>query len=115
MRKVDKLREIYAELRAAGLEAPASDLIKLASIILHAYGSDDYEIDAFGVPREGRSLIRMPLDQAMGDGGWRVLEFEARRGRCIDDIEVEELAALRQTARKVFGPQWHYQQRPDSI
>lgn len=113
MRRADKLREIYAELRASGIEAPAADLIRIAHIILRAYAGDDETIDEFGRPRDSRMLSGMAVDDAMRDGGWRVLDYEASRSRGIDDLGPEELASFRRKARKVLGTPWHYQPPQD--
>jgi hypothetical protein len=115
MRKSDKLREIYAELRSTGIEAPASDMIRLAHIILRAYGVDDDDVDEFGRPRDGRSIVRMPVDEAMTDGGWRVLEYEARRNGSIDDLEPDQVEGFRRQAQRLSGAQWHYQPPQEPI
>jgi hypothetical protein len=113
MRRSEKLKEIYAELRATGIEAPASDLIRIAHIILRAYSGEDEATDEFGRPREGRSLADLPVDKAMEDGGWRVLEHEERRSNNIDDLDPERLESFRHQAKKVTGTQWHHQPPQD--
>jgi hypothetical protein len=113
MRRSEKLRQIYRELRLAGVEAPASDLVQIASLILRAYSGDTDEVDDFGVPRDTRSLVHMPVDSAMEDGGWRVLEFELKQSRSIDDLDPERLHYIRRIARKVIGSPWHYQPPQD--
>ena len=109
MRRSEKLRQIYLELRASGVEASASDLIRIAHIILQSYAGETDQLEDFGVQRETSPFVHMPVDSAMDDGGWRVLEFEFKRSGRIDDLGVDQLHKVRLRARKIIGSPWHYQ------
>jgi hypothetical protein len=110
MQKPARLRAIFSELRrAAGPEAPAGDLIRLAHLILRAYSTDIDELDGFGRPVDNRAFFALPLDFALRDGGWRVLCFEAKRGFQIDDMDPADLAILKVHIQRFLGPQWQQQ------
>lgn len=106
MQKSAQLRAIYAELRSAGVEAPASDLLKIANFILLTFSSVD-SLDPEELNFEGRPFFGLPLDKAMDDGGWRILEFEARRlGIGLEELPPEANALFIQRLRKAMGPEW---------
>ena len=114
MQKPALLRAIYAELRnGLGPDVPGSDLIKLANVILRAYTHDEEQLD-YGTPAPNRSFASLPVDEAMRDGGWRVLEFESMRAFLIENLETEALTALRPLIEKFLGPEWRYQETPTS-
>jgi hypothetical protein len=102
-------RAIYAELRSTlGREVPAADLLKLAFEVMRAYA-----IDQDGLPEDGRIgfsrlFASLPVDEAMRDGGWRVLDFEERRVYSRDDCDVGALTALRPLIEKYLGPEWQH-------
>lgn len=107
------IKAIYAELReAAGPEAEARHLIQLAHIVLRAYLNEDERSDGFGQPGTSRSFDTLPVDLAMSDGGWRVLEFENSRRVTVDEIEVGELERLRPIVEQILGRSWRHQHFP---
>jgi hypothetical protein len=114
MRRSNRLRAIYFELRhAAGTEVSAGDLLRLAHFILKSYGVDKDELADFGKPRDSRAFYALPVDEAMRDGGWQVLDFEEHRAFGIDDLEPPELALLKFSIQRFLGPQWQMQIPPD--
>ncbi len=108
MRKPDQIRAIFAELRATlGPEVPAADLLKIAVIILRSYYSEEDELAGFGRPGQARSFISMPVDEALVDGGWRVLEFERdAETACFDRDEPD--SELHSLVARFLGPGWEY-------
>jgi hypothetical protein len=107
VRQPARLRTIYGELRRAlGADAPAGDLLRLAHVILRAYNEEGVEPDGFEEAAESRAFLLQPVDKAMSDGGWRVLEFELERATGPDDIDPEQLADLRRYIERFLGPEW---------
>lgn len=107
MRNPAKLRAIYAELRrAAGTDVSAGDLVRLAHLILRTYNAETDSVDDYGRPADSRAFCSLPVDEAMMDGGWRVLTFEAKRRYGIDDVDTQELAILKTYVTSFLGPEW---------
>jgi len=108
MRRTATLRVIYSELRSIpGIEAPAGDLLRLAQLILDSHDPvSDEGLDVYGRPRESRTFFSLPIDEAMKDGGWRILDFEAHRNFVIDDLDFCDSEALRIGIERILGPQW---------
>jgi len=103
-----KIRAIYSELRAAlGTDAPAGLLLRLAHLILQAYDPEADSLDRFGRPRDSKTFFGLPVDEAMSDGGWQVLNFETRRNFGIDEADIDELAILKLRVGKKIGLIWH--------
>lgn len=102
-----KIRAIYAELRSAiGDAAPAWELLVLAHAILKSFAPDFDELGPFGRPREGRVFFALPLDEAMEDGGWRILNFESHRNFDIEDVDSQDFPALTVEIQQFLGAQW---------
>lgn len=110
-----KLRAIYAELRrAAGKDAVAADLLRLAHLLLKAYTlGDDIDVDEYGRPVDSRAFFALPIDEAMEDGGWRILNFESRRTYGIDEISPPEMSIITRALRRYLGSEWPQQTRED--
>jgi hypothetical protein len=107
MRDPEKIRAIYAELRkAVGGEASPGVLLRLAYIILSTYNSDLDHFDEFGRPVESRTFFALPVDEAMRDGGWRILNFESRRSFGLDDVDPQDLVTLKVLIQRFLGPTW---------
>jgi len=96
MNRPAKLRAIYKELRnVLGAATPAIELLKLANAILQTYTDTDLETfedrrGAGGVP-----IFARAVDHAMSDGGWQILDFEARGGGAFDDANAKDDLPLR--------------------
>lgn len=110
MRKPALIRVLYSELRQMlGSEVPDGDVLKLAHHFLRAYGDAPDELAEFGVAHEGRPFSSLPVDEAMSDGGWRVLHFERRGSSWIDRRDPLELARLVPILDRYLGSAWqHY-------
>ena len=107
VRRSAQLRAIYAELRSnPDIEASAGDLLRLASFILRSFDPELDRIDGSDHPRGSRNLLFLPLDEAMSDGGWRILDFETHRDFTIDELAPLERAILEAHIQTYFGPQW---------
>jgi len=109
LRRSDKIRQIYSELRSTGVEGSASDLIKIANAILRTYAGEEDSDDFLSAPVDSKSFVDRSVDNAMADGGWRILEFEETRRRSIDDCSITELREIRRKAHKLIGNTWHHQ------
>lgn len=113
MQKSVRLRAIFAELRLAGVEASARDMLRIANYILQTFGADGEEIELSDEPIDTRRFLALPLDEAMEDGGWKILEFEARRKIEDDDLTPETQTFFVHRMRKILGPSWQLQQLQD--
>jgi hypothetical protein len=108
-----RLRAIFAELREAGVEASARDLLRIANYILQTFAANGEEIDLSDTPMDPRAFFALPLDKAMEDGGWRVLEFEARRHAEVQEMSPEARTLFVHCIRKALGPEWQYRHPQD--
>jgi hypothetical protein len=111
MRKPSLVRAVYAELRATLGDAYASgDLLKMASLLVSAYQDPPDEMAEFGVAQEGRPFSSLPVDEAMSDGGWRILYFETKRHELWRDLRDPVLVSrLTAILNRNLGPEWqHY-------
>lgn len=105
MRKPALFRAIYAELRTSlGDSVSAKELVSIANHILRAYREETDGID-HGQAAVGRSMFSLPVDEAMEDGGWKVLEFEASGGD-VDEVPVQLPISARLLVDKFLGPEW---------
>lgn len=108
MRKPAAIRALYAELRQMlGDDVSSSDVLKIAHHFLRAYTDAPDEMAEFGVAEEGRPFATLPVDEAMNDGGWRVLNFEIRRQSSLTDRgDPLDLARLVPILNRYLGPEW---------
>jgi len=107
IRKSDLVRTIYAELRQnVASEISDGDLLRLANLIVQAHGTDPNLLAGFGVAAASRTLLSLPLDEAMDDGGWRVLFFEV--GGRGDEDEVGYGESHFPRIRSLLGPEWRH-------
>lgn len=107
MRKPALVRALYVELRQMlGPEVADGDVLKLAHHFLQAYGDAPYQLNEFGVAHEGRPFSSLPVDEAMNDGGWRILFHERRSSSWTDRRDPVELATLTPILDRLLGPAW---------
>lgn len=91
MRRSQKIREIYRELRqSTPRTVPSRELLRCAADLVTLFDdnadSSRFELRTGGIPFENQAL-----DVAFADGGWRVLHFEtARRDEAVHE-EAREL------------------------
>jgi len=88
----------------------SGDLLKMANLLVSAYQDPVDELAEFGVDQEGQSFSSLPVDEAMSDGGWRVLSFESKRQDSWRDLR-NPVTVARITAilNRRLGPEWqHY-------
>lgn len=106
------LRAIYHELRGSlGPTATAGDVLRLAHLLLRSY-VDDLPPDAdpgYETRRGSKPFSSLPVDVAMSDGGWRVLEYESELMMSLRDRDISALARLRPLIEKHLGPEWQHQ------
>jgi hypothetical protein len=88
----------------------AGDLLKMANLLVSAYQDPLDELAEFGVAQEGRPFSALPVDEAMNDGGWRILSFESKRQASWTDIrDPLDVARMIPTLNRRLGPEWqHY-------
>lgn len=108
MQKPALVRAIYAEIRNGLPDLPAGEALELAHRLFRAYVADTDQMKQFGQEVGERSLARMPLDEAISDGGWRVMEYELHRAAELEDLDSEALAAIRPIIEKYLGPEWQH-------
>lgn len=102
------VRAIYAEIRNGLPDLPAGEALELAHRLYRAYASNPDELRPFGQEIASRSLAVLPLDEAISDGGWRVMEYEYHRAAEFDDLDTEALSAIRPIIEKYLGPEWQH-------
>ena len=75
----EKVRRVYTELRRAAPEdISAQDLLRIsAKLVALSEGRGGRPLARQGAPRP--TFEELPLDKALNDGGWRVMEHESRR------------------------------------
>lgn len=115
MQKPALLRAIYTELRATlGEQVASGELLKVAHAILRAYQLGDSKNENERLSA-GRSLFTLPVDEAMRDGGWRVLEFEKSLAP-LEDRGNDITTKLRPIIEKYLGPEWqHHSPQTDRL
>ena len=114
VQKSARIRAIFAELRAAGVEAPARDLLRIANYILQTFGGEIPEDASLRDPSpDTRQFFTLPVDEAMKDGGWQILEFEARRQQTLEEMTPEARTTFINRIRKALGSEWQHQPRLD--
>lgn len=91
-----------------GDEAPAGDLLKIAHLFLRAYSDTPDELREFGVAGESRPFLTLPVDEAMSDGGWRILTFERERSAFLDLRDPVAMAKFEPLLSKYLGPEWQH-------
>lgn len=107
MPKSSQLRLIFEELRrAAGPDAAAGDLIRLAHLIQRAYVFEPSAEEDFGRDADNRQFASLPLDVAMRDGGWRVLSFEEERAHGLQSCDIVDFEFLHRRISSFLGPEW---------
>lgn len=84
---------------------PAIDIARLAHLILRSYSEEDV-IDEYGQSSDGRSFLSLPVDEAMKDGGWKVLFFELRTSTDLDRMESADFYTLHRHVAKFLGTEW---------
>lgn len=107
MQRPALIRAVYAELRASlGAEAPGGDLLRLANLIVLAM-AEAAEQDDLDEESASRAFITLPVDDAMSDGGWRILAHEKGLGP-LEDIGRNSGISLRLILNRILGPEWRH-------
>lgn len=107
MRKSAQLREVYLEIRrVVGATVPAIDVARLAHIILRSYHQEDDEEDEYGLPADSRAFMHLPVDEAMRDGGWKIMLFEDRSSVDTDRLDPASATILNRQLANFLGPEW---------
>lgn len=100
MSRATQVLAIYTELRrVAGPTLAAKDALRLAHLIVRAHYAPDSAGEEWGTPGKLRSLGVLPLDEALADGGWAVLDYEARRGFVFEDGVAFDMESLQEWLR----------------
>ena len=111
MRKPDLIRAIYAELRRnVASDVADGDLLRFAHLIVQSQSDQTDLLAVFGRAVAERSLWSAEVDDAMKDGGWRILEFEGRTTSSRDDPDGGESRVLQDLIERYLGPEWQHHQ-----
>lgn len=105
MRKSQVVKSIFWELRAAGVEGSASDVLRLAHFLVRSHRGEIAKSDDFGRIVESRTLPLLPVDIVMADGGWRLIDFENSRIG-YRDFDAPEYFAAKSKIERLVGPLW---------
>lgn len=105
MRKSQVVKSIFWELRAAGVEGTARDILRLAHFLVRSHLGEISKSDDYGRVVESRSLPLLPVDVVMAGGGWRLVDFEnSRLG--YRDFDAPESFTTRLKIERLTGPLW---------
>lgn len=111
MRKPELIRAIFAELRRTLTpDVSDGDALRLAHFIVRSYTEEHDYLADFGRERASRSLLYTPVDEAMNDGGWRVMEYEGGRESVKDDRDPDTHRILCNLIERYLGPEWRHHQ-----
>lgn len=100
MRKSALVLQVFAELKhALGPDVPDGDVLRLANALLRAYVHTQEDEGPRLRATAFLPFISEEVDAAMADGGWRVLDFESRRGLGIVDADYDTYERLPFRAR----------------
>ena len=111
---VDELHDDEEAGAVAGLDVVGADVVDGDDVGVgqpgHGLGLAQEQIGAgggvFGVKQ-------LDGDEAMEDGGWRVLAFERQRYCCVDILDADELKHLEARLEDILGPEWQQRIRLD--
>ena len=105
MRKSQVVKSIFWELRAAGVEGSARDILRLAHFLVRSHLGEIAKTEDYGRVVESRSLPLLPVDIVMAGGGWRLVDFEnSRLG--FRDFDAAESFMARSRIERLTGPLW---------
>ena len=107
MQRPTLLRAVYAELRSSlGAEPSGGDLLRLAHLIVLA--ADHVEPDETEEGGGGsQPFFTWPVDNAMSDGGWRILALE-KDVFSLEDSGLNIAFNTRSLIEKYLGPEWQH-------
>lgn len=110
MLKRDIVKAVYGELRAssAGTGVAAIDLLRLAQHIVKVYTDPDSAYEESERVVEFRGFHQLSVDEAMRDGGWRVLEFETPGMNMYGDASITDITLRRYRIERFLGPEWRH-------
>jgi len=111
MRKPDLVRAIYVELRRnVAKDIPDGDILRLAHLIVRSQLEERDLLADFGRAGIGHSLLNAEVDEAMSDGGWRILEYEVGCRGVAENLDPTQSYAARTLIERYLGPEWQHHQ-----
>ena len=105
MRRAKTVKALFWELRAAGVEGSAKDVLRLAYFILRSHQGEVGASDDFGRVIDSRALPMLPVDVAMQSGGWRLVEYENSQCSHLESDATDQFWVTRKIERLV-GKLW---------
>ena len=105
MRQTQVIKSLFWELRAAGVEGSARDVLRLAHFLLRSHNGEVRKSDDFGRVVDSRALPFLPVDVVMADGGWRILEFENSRSGFQESDDADQFA-FKAKIKRLMGSVW---------
>jgi len=112
MRRSQTVKALFWELRAAGIEGSARDVLRLAHFLLRSHQGEIGSFSDFGRIVDSRTLPMLPVDVVLANGGWRVVEFENSR-LSAHDPDATERFAINKRIEKLIGKLWPRSTLPD--
>ena len=96
MNRPQKVKEVYRELRMMlGEEFPAHELLESAALLVEIVGDDNKitasQLQDFWVP-----IKEQAVDEAIADGGWKILSHENWWNQILDEEDVLSVRAKEQ-------------------
>jgi hypothetical protein len=105
MQRSKVVKSLFWELRAAGVEGSAKEVLRLAHFLLQSHLGEIGRADDFGRVVDSRALPLLPVDVVMADGGWRLLDFENSR-LSHHDAEVVDDVVRTSRIKRLIGSLW---------
>lgn len=107
MREPLLVKLIYAELRETiGAELGKGAALRLAHLILEAnktyFASDELQVE----PEVDLPFHARPVDEAMGDGGWKILNFEVPKTLQSETLPYTARTYQRSRLKGLMGTEW---------
>jgi hypothetical protein len=103
--QTQKLRAIFAVFKEvyAGRKMPAGDMLRAAFSFIELYRALEIErYGDFGYPTR-EAFFAAAVDRAMHDGGWRIMEYEAKIGMELSDDLPDNYLAVEAKIRNLIG------------
>lgn len=105
MRRSETVRALFWELRAAGVDGSARDILRLADLLLRSHKGEIGGLGDFGRVVDSRAFPFLPVDVVINRAGWRVVDFENSRVDRFDIDTVDSMAGVKK-AERLVGKLW---------
>lgn len=107
MNRSQQTKAVFFELRRTlGTDFSAGALLRIAARLVAAYRANAWE-RAYGGYTTKDPFFSRPVDLAMEDGGWRIMDFETVQGMSLcDDLPDNHIRVEKRIKDFVGTPEW---------